>query len=167
MAALMLTLAHAEASDDASVLARQFVELLRYEEQFAKYQEQCVATHRTVSPEALIAQNGDYFGGVRPGHRSWPAIVSAYETYFREACARPSKSEFLGALSASYTRGLSVAQLREAIAFYASPTGQALVSAHQRASANVYETWTSINAKHLAEITARFQGEVARLAQQR
>jgi hypothetical protein len=165
VAALLLPVAGAMAADDTGALARQFVELLRYEDQFVKYREQCVATHRTVSPEALVGKNAEYFGGIRPGHRNWQAIVTAYESYFQEACSRPSKKEFLGTLSASYAKALSAQQLREAIVFYSSPTGQALVAAHKAATATVYEAWTAINGKHLAELSARFQGEVARLVQ--
>jgi len=154
--------AHATESE---ALAARFVHLLRYEEQFAKYREQCVATYRTVAPEALVAKNPEFFGGIRPGHNKWQALTSAYEAYFQEACSRPSKSEFLRVISNSYATALSVKQLEASIAFYSSSTGHALVTAHKQASGSVYEAWTTINGKHLAEATARFQREVARMVQ--
>ena len=162
---LFLVSAQLKAAESPQFLADQFVTLLRYEEQYFKYREQCIATQRTVSPGALVAKNPDYFGGIRPGHKNWQVLVAGYENYFQEACSRPSKSEFLSALSASYAKALSTQQLKAAIAFYSSPTGLALISAHRTATAAVYETWTSINGKHLTEATARFQGEVVRLVQ--
>ncbi|MBT9514677.1 MAG: DUF2059 domain-containing protein [Acidovorax sp.] len=155
------------AASAGEVSARQFVDLLRYEDQFIKYRETCIATQRTVSPSALVAQNPNYFGGIRPGHKQWQVIVTAYEAYFQEACSRPTKTEFLESLSVSYAKVLSEQQLKEAIAFYSSNTGQALVSAHTFATTALYQTWTDINGKHLTKAAARFQAELARLIEAR
>lgn len=155
----------ASAVGDKGSLAHQFVKLLRYEEQWAKYREQCSETYRAVSPEALVMKNPGYFGGIQPGDRRWPAIVVATADYYREACARPSKDEFLESLSSSYAAALSVRQLNEAISFYSSPTGQALVSAHKRAAADVYHAWATTNSTHFVEVSARYQRKLARLAQ--
>jgi hypothetical protein len=165
LSGLALISIQANAADNKQASAERFVSLLRYEEQFNSYKNQCVAMHQTVSAEALVARNPDYFNGIRPGHKRWSAVTTAYQVYFQEACSRPSKAEFLGALSTTYAKSLSTQQLNEALAFYSTPTGQALVSAHKQAATAVYEAWTSINGKHLADITARFQDEVARLAQ--
>ena len=163
---LFLTLcARVYAADDAHALAVRFVDLLRYEDQFAIYQEQCVATQRTVSAEALVARNPDYFGGIRPDHKKWPAVTAAYEAYFKEACARPTKTEFLAALSSSYEHAMTPRQLRTAIKFYSSETGKSLVAANKKAYTAVYESWRGINSQHLADITAKFQRQITLLVQ--
>ena len=154
---------HAIADDEQTKLSRKFVDLLRYRDQFVQYQTQCIATQRTVSPEALVGKNPEYFGGIRPGQPKWPAIVEAYERYFKAACSRPTEQEFLGALARAYEGNLSPSQLRSAIAFYSSPTGQSLILAHRKASSAVYEAWTKINSEHLTTITADFQREVVNL----
>lgn len=151
------------AAGGGAQLAERFVVLMRYDEQFSKYQEQCVATQSSVSPEALVERNPSYFGGIRPGHTKWPAVVQAYGRYFQLACARPTKDEFLKSLSASYAATLTSAQLREAITFYSSRTGGALIAAHRRAASDAYESWSAINSRYLTDLTAKFQSEIASL----
>lgn len=163
--AILFMAVSAKAASAHEDSARQFVDLLRYEDQYSKYHDACIQTHRAVSPHTLVAQNPNYFRGIRPGDKQWPAIVAAYEEYFLEACSRPTKSEFLEVLSASYAKMLSSQQLQDAIAFYSSGTGQALVSANTFATAEVYRVWPEINGKHLAKVTARFQAKIDRLAQ--
>lgn len=157
----------AVAATAAAELAEQFVVLLRYDELYTKYQEQCIATQRSVSPESLVERNPNYFGGLRPGHAKWPAIIEAYGKYFQLACARPTREEFVQSLSTAYAKTLSPKQLREAIAFYTTGTGSALVVAHRQATEAVYETWTTINSRYLADLNAKFQREVASLAASR
>lgn len=151
------------AADSTQALAERFVVLLRYEEQFVKYQEQCVATQRSVSPEALAARNPTYFGGIQPGHGKWPAVTAAYGRYFQEACSRPTKTEFLQVLSSTYAQALTPKQLQQSIKFYSSDTGRSLISAHRQATGAVYEAWTATNSRYLADLTAKFQREIAAL----
>jgi len=155
------------ATDNLRSLADDFVMLLRYEEQYLSYRAQCVQAHKTVTPEILVAKNPDYFGGIRPGQKKWVAISSAYAAYFEEACSRPTKEEFLGALSSSYAATLNAKQLKAAIDFYSSNSGKALVGAHSKATNAVYQTWSDINGKHLAEASAKFQAEISRLVASR
>lgn len=164
---LHLTAATASAADDPGTLARRFVDLIRYEKSFTQYQEQCVATSRTVSPEALVAKNPDFFNGIRPGHVRWKQILTAYDAYYRQACARPTKDEFLALIAASYAASLSVAELKEVIAFYSSTTGQALVAASMKTTQAMYKAWNDANEKHLTEAHARYQREVSRIVRDR
>jgi len=144
-------------------LALRFVDLMRYKEQYLQYQAQCIAMQRTVSPEALVAKNPAYFGGIAPGHPQWSAVIQAYGRYFKAACSRPTEQEFLGALARSYEANLTATQLQSAIAYYSSPTGQALILAHRQATSAVYETWSKVNAEHLASLNAEFYKELAAL----
>lgn len=164
-AAVVLFSTSAFAAEDTVILANKFVGILQYEAQFVKYREQCTATYRTVSPEILVSRNPDYFLGIRPGHKKWPAVATAYEAYFQEACSRPSKREFLDALANSYAKTLSSQQLRTAIKFYSSATGRVLISSHAQAQDALYKTWTAVNTQHLADTTAKFQRQIASLTQ--
>ena len=155
------------ATENLQVLADNFVVLLRYEEQYLSYRAQCVRAHKTVTPEILVDKNPNYFGGIRPGQKKWISISNAYAAYFEEACARPTKAEFLGALSSSYAATLNAKQLKAAIDFYSSSSGKALVGAHSKATNAVYQTWSDINGKHLVEASAKFQAEISRLVASR
>jgi len=161
---LCLATAAVHAADDNRALAKKFVSLMRYDDQFASYRAQCAATYKAISPESLVAQNPDYFGGIRPGHSKWRRVVAAYESYYEEACSRPSKEEFVAVLASSYASSLTARELRSALQFYATPTGKALVSAHAKATSALYGAWTNINREHLVEVSARFQSEIVRLA---
>lgn len=152
------------AAEESRALANKFVSALRYDEQFEKFKEQCITTYRAITPDALVKQNPDYFGGLRPGHVKWRRVVSAYEVYFQEACSRPSKDEFLAALSASYAKSLSVSQLKSGLQFYSTATGRALISAHSQATTAVYEEWTRSNQEHLVQVSAKFQAEISKIA---
>jgi hypothetical protein len=153
------------AANATDVLANKFVELLRYDELYIQYRDQCSATYRTISAESIDAKNPEYFGGIHPGQKKWPSITAAYEAYFQEACARPTKQEFLSALSAAYSANLSAQQLQSAIDFYSSSTGQALVAAHRKATESIYQIWTVANSQNLADITVKFQRKIAAIIQ--
>lgn len=164
VATILFISMNVHAQDGRSELSEKFVALLRFDEQFNKYQEQCVATQSSVSPEALVARNENYFSGIRPGHPKWPAVVAAYGKYFREACSRPTKSEFIQELSRSYAKALTSKQLRDSIAFYSSDTGRALIAAHKLATGAVYESWTRINSNYLADLTTDFYREISAIS---
>lgn len=160
---LIWTLAHA-ADDREAQLASRFVELLRYDVQYFKYREACVAALRTHTPESMVAANPAHFNGILPGDKRWPGVLVAHENYYQEACSRPTKAEFVGSLAATYARELSTEQLKASIAFHGSSTGQALIAAHGVATTAVYARWAEVNGKYMAQAAARFQQELARLS---
>lgn len=144
------------AAESARDLADEFVRLLRYDEQYRDYQKQCLTTAGAVSPEALVRQSPDRFFGIKPGSKYWPQIVAAYEAFYREACERPTGQEFLDALAQAYAEQLSSDELRAALAFYSSATGQRLVGAHKEATRNVYVAWKRYNAEQIPRASANF-----------
>jgi Uncharacterized protein conserved in bacteria (DUF2059) len=163
---LILSLSRpALAQDDLQALAERFIEQLGFNVEFTRFRDACVSQRGASTPEALVASNPDYFGGIRPGSRKWPAVVKAYESYVVDACSRPTRDEFKGELASFYARVLTAPQLRQAIAFYGSATGKALVAANQRAAEAVREAWSAPNSLHLAEATAELERRVAVLAE--
>jgi hypothetical protein len=127
-------------------LAQQLVRVLRYDKQMEAYRESCANTAKSVSPESLVKENPRKFGGVTPASRHWPKIVEAYEQYYRELCARPTVEEFLVAMAAVYARDMSVADLKAAIRFYSTPSGQRLIESHRKTSAVISALVSEANA---------------------
>ena len=157
--------ANANAQGSTTPLAKQFVDLLRYKDQFKKYHEECLISQRTFSPEALISQDTDYFGGIRPGSPKWPAIVAAYDSYALHVCSRPTENDFLSAITVSYAEAMSAGQLKDAIKFYSSPAGQVLVAANMHALKTVYELSAKINGEEIVEANAQLQKVISNLLQ--
>jgi hypothetical protein len=155
-ALLGLSASHGDADDTERGLADRFVRLLRYDEQYHDYQKQCLSTAAAVTPEELLRQSPDRFFGIKPGSKYWPEIVAAYETFYQEACARPTEQEFLDALAEAYAEQLSLEQMREALTFYSGDTGQRLVGAHKEATRNVYVAWKRYNAEQIPRASASF-----------
>lgn len=163
---LMLSLfsSTALAAEDGSVLANRLVALLHLEDQLVVYKERCVATQQSVTPEALVSRDPSYFGGIRPGDNKWPAVVSAWDEYIREACSRPTTLEYLQAISSSYARTLTPDQLQDAITFYSSTTGAAVISASRQAAMASYDIRAASSARYTADILIKFQRKIAALA---
>jgi len=145
-------------------LARRYVELLRYGNQFDEYHHECLATAKKIPPESLLAAEPDKFYGIRPGSKCWPKVVEAYKQYYVTSCSKPSKDEFLNALAAAYRERLSDDQLRKAIEFYSTDVGTELVSAHKVASSNVAQLISQAQAdlapQAVAELDRRLQAVV-------
>jgi hypothetical protein len=169
LAALALLLMHMQTvcAQSTVELAKQYVVLLRYGEQYEAYHEQCLGNFRSITPAALVAKNPTYFNGIKPGSPQWARVNTAYETYAQEACSRPTKPEFIEALASAYGQNLSTSDLKAAIAFYSSATGGRLIDAHKAAATSVYQYWGQKNREHLTEITADFQKTIAKLSQER
>jgi Uncharacterized protein conserved in bacteria (DUF2059) len=153
------------AQDDLQALAERFIEQLGFDREFTRFRDACVRDRGAATPEALVAANPGYFGGIRPGSRKWPAVLKAYEAYVVDACSRPTRDEFKSELAAFYAQVLTAPQLHQAIAFYGSATGKALVAANQRAAEAVRDAWSAPNSLHLAEATAELERRVAVLVE--
>ena len=162
--ALLSLACTSHAVESARELADQLVALLRYDEQFDKYHEQCLATRKIASPEVLVSKNPRAFGEVQPGHSSWPAVMAAYENFYAQVCSRPTRDEFLSVLATSYAATLSATQIKDSIAFYSFESGRALIDAHRFAQASLYEAWTKINSVYFADLTAKSQREISDLS---
>lgn len=73
---LLLSTGAACASDDPRVLAGQMIDLLRYDEQFGQYRQQCLKSLDAGSPDVLVGKNPDYYSGLRPGHPQYQGEVA-------------------------------------------------------------------------------------------
>ena len=149
---------------DSSVLARRFVVLLRYEEQFHNNHEACLANSKAVSPAQLVAKDPDSFYGLRPTSPRWPEVLQAYGQYWEAICSRPTKDEFLTSLAAVYAEKMSVVQLESAIKFYSSPVGQKLVSAHKGAAAHVNTLFSQAYTEQVPNAMAEFNRRLKAIA---
>lgn len=153
------------AQDDVQVLAGRFIEALGFDDEFTRFRDDCVRQRGAATAEALVAAKPEYFGGIRPGSRKWPAVVKTYQAYVVEACSRPTRDEFKAALASFYAQALTAPELRQAIAFYGSAAGKTLVAANRRAAEAVRDAWSAPNSLHLAEATAELERRVAVLVE--
>ena len=119
-------------------LARQLVRLLGYETQMEMYRRQCLDT-AILSPESLLKENPentDRFGGATPASRHWPKVLTAYQEYLQEICARPTVSEVVDTTAQTYAAELTPSELKAAVEFYSTTSGKRLGRIH----VNVYAT---------------------------
>jgi hypothetical protein len=139
---------------------------MRYSDQYLEYHRQCLASAKSVSPDVLARQNPDRFYGIRPGTALWPEVIKAYGRYYEKACARPTQDEFLDAMASAYAAELSPKELRNAIEFYSSSTGQRLISAHKIAARNVYQEWHRLNTEQIPIADREFDRRMSELSEQ-
>lgn len=161
--ALFLPIGSIAAKSDA--LARKFVELLRYDEQFSNNHASCLATSKTVSPELLIEKDPNGYYGLQPNSPLWSEVLRAYGQYWEAICSRPTKSEFLGSLASVYAKRLSTQQLKSAIQFYSSPVGQELITAHKGAAAQVNTLFSKAYAEQVPEAAAEYRRRLKAIAE--
>jgi uncharacterized protein DUF2059 len=137
------------AEDSTRELSKQFVTLMRYSDQYLEYHGQCLAATKSVTPEAMARQNPDRFYGIQPGSKLWSEVVKAYDLYYEQVCERPTQEEFLDALAHAYAVELSPIDLRSAISFYSTPTGQRMITAHRAAARNVFQEQNRLNTQQI------------------
>ncbi len=151
------------ASETRETLAEHFVTLLQYDRQFEAFNERCVHDQGSFTPESLVARNPNYFDGLTPKSAQWPDVVAAYSEFRQQVCSRPTKTEYLQALSSSYAKAMTAKQLQESIKFYSSATGQALVEANQLAALASDDVVSEVRSKIAVEQTARLQSKIRAL----
>jgi hypothetical protein len=154
----------AQGSAETNALARELVQILKYERQMDAYREQCMRTAKNVSPESLVKENPAKYGGITPSNRHWPKVVEAYEQYFRELCAKPTVAEFLDAMAHVYAQRMSAVDLKAAIAFYSSDTGKRLIEGHKAAAGAVNELVGKANAAEVPRATLNFDRRLGEIS---
>ena len=150
---------------NSTVHARQFVELLRYHEQFQANQTQCLANAKTIPPESLLADDPDKFFGIRPNTPRWEKVVEAYTDYWKTLCSRPTKEEFLDSLAKAYAAKMTGPQLQAAIKFYSSEVGTKLISAHKSAAFEVTKIFSESYANRVPQAVAELNQRVKNIAE--
>lgn len=156
----------AQAAPSNLDLARQLVGLLKYERQMEAYQEQCINNAKSLSPESLAKESPEKYSGITPSSRHWPKVVEAYEQYWRELCARPTVQEFLDAMALVYAKEMSVSELKRAIAFYSTETGQRLIEGHRKVSSAVNALVSQVQATEVPKAMGKFDRRVEEIARE-
>lgn len=148
-------------------LARKYVELLRYDQQYDDIHNQCLRNATDIPPETLLADDPDRFFGIRPGSSCWNKVIEAYAAYWEAVCAHPTKSEFIDLLAANYGQHLSAAQLHKAISFYSSAAGLQLVTAHKAAAAQAQTVFSKAHATQTPIALTEFNRRLKAIAEER
>jgi hypothetical protein len=141
----------------SDALARRLVEVLRYDMQFKEAHAQCLKTNSAIPPEKFLNITPENPGPVPPGSALWPKVLAAYENYWGDVCARPTRDEYLSALTKTYARTLDDSSLNAAIAFYSTDSGKRLIDANTAAVRDIYAEWRRLNAQSYPDAVARLQ----------
>jgi len=139
----------------SEALALQFIELLRYGSQFEEAHALCLKSNSAMPPEKILNITPENPGPIPPGSRLWPQVVAAYDEYWKDLCAHPTREEFLGIVAKSYARNLTDQELSAIIQFYSSPTGSKLVAANSAAVRELYVEYQRLAAQNLQPASAK------------
>jgi len=128
----------ASAHAGSTALADEFVGLMNYDTQYRQAHALCLDTKKSMTPEKLLNITDENPGLVAPGSKFWPMVTRAYDEYWQDVCAHPTKDEYLGVISQSYARTMSDEELRASIAFYSSETGKSLIKGNLAVVRDLY-----------------------------
>lgn len=122
--------AHVVADDagDRARLAQRLADLLEVRSQYGKASVACRQSDAEVDSALfnLYARRTAEFGGISPNSAYWPEARAIYRRFVDGTCevTTGERVEFL--VVKAYAATMSIAQLRAAVAFYASPAGRAM-----------------------------------------
>jgi hypothetical protein len=152
-------------AEDSIALSRQFVDLLRYDEQYENNHSQCLGNAKTVPPESLLADDPEKFFGLQPGTPRWEQVIQAYAQYWETICSRPTKEEFLDSLAIAYRDKMPPPQLQAAIHFYSSDVGQKLITAHKAAAARALSAFSQAYSEQVPTAVVEFNRRLKSIAE--
>lgn len=118
---------HGYANDVHTDLALEYIEITKVLHRFDEGLQECLDSFDPTLPEKLVEKNEYYFGGLTPNFDKWPLAVKLYETFHIETCHDISKEEVIDIYVTHYTEGLSIDELKDAIAFSKTKTGKKII----------------------------------------
>jgi hypothetical protein len=150
-------------TDSKRQLAAQFFDTARlgamYEELLARCTEegpQSFATQAyTVDPRS--------FGSLTPKSSYWPDVETAHRRYRATACNYSSGAEFKASYIEQLLPDLSETDLRAAIAFYSSPSGQLVTASSEKFSRAFYPVATRQMLAATQAATAALQKDMKKI----
>ncbi|MCA2017169.1 DUF2059 domain-containing protein [Vibrio tritonius] len=144
------------AENEREHYAREYVNIMKFNEYFDEYLKQCRASMENMTPEMMVESNPNYFYGIMPGSYYWPEAVQIFKSYYKEACNYMSTSEFLDIYVSEYSKSLSVNELKAAIEFYQTDTGKKLRDTSVSANAAFQLAANKMQAINLQKVTETF-----------
>ncbi|MDT4865875.1 DUF2059 domain-containing protein [Variovorax sp. KBS0712] len=150
-------------TDSKKQLAAQFFDAARlgvmYEELLARCTEegpQSFATQAyTVDPRS--------FGSLTPKSSYWPDVEAAHRRYRVTVCSYSTGAEFKAFYIEHFLPDLSEADLRVAIAFYSSPSGQLVAASSEKFSRAFYPVASQQMLAAAQAATAALQKDMKRI----
>lgn len=103
------------------------------------------------------------FGSLTPKSSYWPDVEAAHRRYRATVCSYSSGAEFRAFYVEHLVPDLSEADLRAAIAFYSSPSGQRVVAASEKTSRAFYTVATQQMLAATQAATATLQKDMKKI----
>ncbi len=143
--------------------ARQLLSTMKYDEQVKVYVSNCLTSGEFLSAEEIFESNPNAFHGITPRSRYWPEVVRVLTEHYEECCNSYTVEQLLDQLAGEYSKHLSSAEIRGAIAFFSTPLGQKFVLASVAANSTVQEDSSVKLSKRTRELYPRLIKKLAEL----
>jgi hypothetical protein len=148
------------ASAERLQLAREFIRAYGIETQVRMTRELCEKNSKNPSPESMLQDNPDYFGGLRPSSPQWPQVLAAYDDFYRAICLHPVPGDMLDTMARIYASGLTSAELRRMIAFQATSDGRKLTASNQKIYLALDEFVANAHAAEVPKASAKLSRDL-------
>lgn len=151
------------AEDGREFYARQYVNLMHYDELFDESQRKCRSAMKNMSPESIFEGNPNYFYGITPKSHYWPDVIEIYRKYYEEGCNYMSSSDFEDIYVREYSKVLTISDLKKAIDFYKSDLGLKLRDAAISANSAFQDRANKMFVESLEKANESFTKRIADL----
>jgi hypothetical protein len=160
-----IVLASQSVAAGSESLALRFVEILRYGVQFEEAHAQCLRTNSSIPPEKILNISPENPGPVPPGSALWPRVLAAYDEYWKDMCAHPTREEYLSVVARSYAQNLTDQELDASIQFYTSPAGGSLVAANTVAVRDLFAEYQRFAAQNIQPAVVKLNKALERIGE--
>lgn len=160
---LLSTASHAEPSAERLKLSSQLVELMNIRAASDSALQACKdPKNRVVTATSDYKANPNAFGGISPKSAYWTEVEAVYDRYDAITCASVNSEEFV-AFWVKTLAEQSEADLRAAVAYWASSAGKRMQAAMLRAG-EVFQQFSTEKSRMPTEAARlRFRAELTEL----
>lgn len=118
----------ASETDERQVLAAKLIELIRAPSAECNPSAEILAKRLA---DTYRTRPGD-FSGISPQSAYWPEVERIWREFYAAQCAEAPADSPTAILTKTYAAQMSAQELRDAVAFFSSPSGRAMYAANMR-----------------------------------
>lgn len=163
MAAVHAQPSPASTTDSKKQLAAQFFDVARLTSMYDELLARCTEEGAQSFASQAYSMDPKSFGSLTPKSSYWPDVEAAHRRYRATVCSYSSGAEFKAFYVEHLVLDLSEADLRAAIAFYSSPSGQRVVAASEKVSRAFYPVATQQMLAATQAATATLQRDMKKI----